>query len=680
MKSRLLLVLAAALMSLSALKAQQIRSFESMGYEDALIQGITGSMSYFIKVRPNDNVDQTKLVINFSASQVLNPTNSFVIVSLKDIPVYTQRVSVSPTDTSFTVEVPLSRQYLQPDGRFIKLKISAKLSIGDEYCKDVDNPAVWINIKNRSYISVNTQSVGSYQRSLSELVHEYSSIYTPASSDLNDLTAGGVLYALLKQANTNKSIYTSSYASVDSLPPGIIVGTVDKLPTAVKQNIPSIAPGQGLIALARVMTSEGERAVLVVTGADTKGYQKAINALASNKRMSSSFSDKLIIEEAGPSYSSIDNQSPLIASLSSLGASSGLMEGIGALRTKYTFSLTEFNAIPDKLTFHLESYFSVLKPDDRGFLNIYLNQNLVYNANLANRSNFIEDIDLKPYLLSKFNNLEVEYRFHPGNNICKDGFSNFFAFINVKTSTLTFSGEKENRFYSFFNFPAEFRKVPTKIIVSPSLYNTNIISSIGELIYQLNAPLAPNYNRLIVPTMIPSDKTSLEDLKGFNAIALLNRQDGFVKNFTQMPVQYNKDFQLYRDNKGNLSYSVSDFSSSGMAQIFREKGSTILVVTSLGADSTNKNAFESVVKNFSTQLTDIESNVCIANSNGISNYFFKVPEDSDLVSYKSDTNQLAIFWEKYKYFVLVGLLILVLLGFLFVRSKVKESQATFKDL
>ena len=147
-----------------------------------------------------------------------------------------------------------------------------------------------------------------------------------------------------------------------------------------------------------------------------------------------------------------------------------------------------------------------------------------------------------------------------------------------------------------------------------------------------------------------------------------------------MPVNFKKDFQLYKDNQGQLTYSINDFSNSGLAQIFKERGSTVLMVTSLGGDSANKYAFESVVKNFSTQLTEIESNVCIANSGGKSNYFFKLPEDNDLVTYRGEANGFQIFYEKYKWILLGLLLVLVLLAFLFVRNKVKESQETFKEL
>ena len=666
-------------LGLIGVNAQSIRSFESMGYDDAAIRGINGSLTYYLKIKPDDDVNNSRLILNISASQVLNPNTSFLVISVKDLPVFTQRIAVSPTDTMFRIEVPLNQTEVQPDGRYIKIKISATMSIHEEQCQDIDNIGVWVSIKNSSYISVVPQNIVGYQRSLKEWIQEFTSVYTPARADINDLTSGGVIYTILKQA-TQKDIYTGVYNSTDSLPYGVVTGVAEKLPYSVRQVIPSMGKRQGLISLARVNTGLGLRTIMVVTGADAEGYRKAINALTNNKRLNSAFSEKMLIDEAVPSYSSVENKSPLITTLESLGGTPSLLEGIGSLKSKYVFSLTEFNAIPSKLTFHLESYFSNLREDDRGFVNIYLNQNLVYSANLINRTSFIEDIDLKSYMLSKFNTLEVEYRFHPFIRTCESGFSNFFAFNNVKTSTLTFVGEQENKFYSFFNFPAEFRKVPTKIIISPSLYNSNIISSIGELFYQLNAPFNANYNRIIVPPLIEADKTNMDDLKGFNVIALLNKMDPFVKNFTQMPVNFTKDFQLYKDNQGQLTYSINDFSNSGLAQIFKERGSTILMVTSLGGDSANKVAFESVVKNFSTQLTEIESNVCIANSSGKSNYFFKLPEDNDLVSYRGDSNGFQVFYEKYKWILLGLLLVLVLLAFLFVRNKVKESQETFKEL
>jgi hypothetical protein len=189
---------------------------------------------------------------------------------MMDQPVFTQRVTASVVDTLFTMVIPLSRKYLQPDGRFIRMKVAAKLSIGDEYCKDVDNPACWITVKNTSFVYSVSQSALSYQRSVKEWVQEFSSIYTPANSDLDDLTSGGILYTLLKQ-NAVKNIFTGLYHTQDSVPGGIITGVADKLPASVKQVIPALAQGQGLVMMARVNAGYTIRNVLVITGADAAG-------------------------------------------------------------------------------------------------------------------------------------------------------------------------------------------------------------------------------------------------------------------------------------------------------------------------------------------------------------------------------------------------------------------------
>lgn len=649
----------------------QARTFESMGYLDQEIVGISGSTNFFVKIKPDDDVDNSRLLLQVRPSQVLNPNTSFIIISLKDAPVYTQRITGLGVDSVFTVSIPLNKKYLQPDGRFIKLRIAARMSVGDEYCKDIDNPACWITIKNNSAVLVNKKSTLTYSRSLRETIQEFTSIHAPVNADLDDVTAGGIIYTILRQQATSRDfeVQTGSYADLDSNSSRtVLVGSLNRLPANIRSAVPPIAKGQGLIYLVGA-SGYSSRQYLVVTGADQEGYRKAITVLANTKILNSAFSDKLLIDN---SVQRVVNQAalPVVLSLEQLGGQPAIVEGVGALKQNFTFSLADYNAIPKKLTLHLETFFSNLKENDRGFLNVYLNDNLVHSTPLNDKVAFNGDIDLKPYLLTKTNGLTIEFRFHPGTNICKDGFANFFGFINPRTSTITFSGEKANQFYNFFNYPGEFRKAPLKFLLSPTL-NAKSLSAVGELMYQINTATTPS-TTLILPLMESSDKATMSDMKGYNVVALLNRTDPFIKNFDALPVQFTKDFQLYRDVQGSVSYSINDFSNSGIAQIFKQSGSTFLLISSLG-DSV-KTAFESVIKSFGTQFSSIESNVCIATSKGQSNFFFKLPEDSELISYRGEKNKLLIFWEQYKWFILGALLIFMGIAFAFVRKRVKKSQ------
>ncbi|MCX6204853.1 MAG: cellulose biosynthesis cyclic di-GMP-binding regulatory protein BcsB, partial [Bacteroidetes bacterium] len=276
MKSRIVLFVL-FMMALSSARSQTIqRTFEDMGYRDQSIFGISGSITYFVKVRPDDNMEESKLVLYIRPSQVLNPNTSTVTISLKDAPVYTQRIIASTMDSLITIVLPMNKKYLQPDGRYVKVKIVAKMSIADQICQDIDNPAVWINIRNTSYFSSNKQAFLSYERSMKETIQEFNAIASPSSPDLNDILAGGILYSLVKQINKEAPTATKTYGGNDSLSNTMVVGVQSRLPEAIKRQIPVLSKGQGLI---QVFGNEGN-AVLVVTGFDEEGYKKAITILS----------------------------------------------------------------------------------------------------------------------------------------------------------------------------------------------------------------------------------------------------------------------------------------------------------------------------------------------------------------------------------------------------------------
>ena len=66
------------------------RTFEEMGYKDQSIVGISGAITYFVKVNPEDDIAQSKLVLYLRPSQVLNPNTSTITVSVKDASLYTK--------------------------------------------------------------------------------------------------------------------------------------------------------------------------------------------------------------------------------------------------------------------------------------------------------------------------------------------------------------------------------------------------------------------------------------------------------------------------------------------------------------------------------------------------------------------------------------------------------------
>ena len=89
-------------------------------------------------------------------------------------------------------------------------------------------------------------------------------------------------------------------------------------------------------------------------------------------------------------------------------------------------------------------------------------------------------------------------------------------------------------------------------------------------------------------------------------------------------------------------------------------------------------AFLSVSKSITEQLSTLSSNVCISDVNS-NKYLFNINKSSENLEYIDTKSDLTRFWDNYNLYILLGILILILLSFLYVRSKVQKSQELFND-
>ncbi len=126
-----------------------------------------------------------------------------------------------------------------------------------------------------------------------------------------------------------------------------------------------------------------------------------------------------------------------------------------------------------------------------------------------------------------------------------------------------------------------------------------------------------------------------------------------------------------------MVYSVSDTVSSGIAQIFYGGGNNAtLILTATGSKASD--AFLNVSKAIGEQLSTLSSNVCVTDA-GANKYLFNINKSSDNLEYVEPKSSLTRFWETYNLYILLGILILILLSFLYVRSRVQRSQEQYND-
>src|SRR3569833_1334061 len=148
--NKFLSLLALALLLSTASMAQSIVSFKAMGHDDEPIYGMIGASSFYLKISPLVDMKGSKLVLYIAPSQALIKDHSLVNIVINERPAYSARLS---KDTIQKIIVNLTPEDLPAD-KFLKVQVKTLLTVSDDNCKDLDNPAMWVKVKDFSYLSL----------------------------------------------------------------------------------------------------------------------------------------------------------------------------------------------------------------------------------------------------------------------------------------------------------------------------------------------------------------------------------------------------------------------------------------------------------------------------------------------------------------------------------------------
>jgi hypothetical protein len=668
--------------------AQTNISFKTYGHDDEIIYGMSGVSSFYFRMDPLVEMNNSKLVLYYEPSQALIKEMSYINILIADQPVYSGRMT---RDSIQRLVIPLNRSYLSDGNQFLKVQIKTLLTITDSRCKDLDNPAMWIKVRKNSYLALNKSSDPRVinRTNISNSFETKTAIVYPSNPGLHDLKAVAWAYNKIKRslAVSDLKVFPADRIP-DSVRNYVMVGTIDQLP-ADKRNLITVTPqgGQGLIYLYKgpnndttanryryVTSVAGARQafstneILFITGADDSGLEKSITALGNYNVINSAFGNYLVINTADNDKAKNLDQQRTKLTFRDIGGVSNFMSGIGSLRSVYTFKNSDFSFTPKEIEVRFVGTYSGMNANDRGFFNIYLNGMLISSEKLNESGKLNTSVVVNRYQHRKYNTLTAEFRFYPATGNCQNSFLNFFGEIDVDKSYLESRNPFINNTLSFYQYPEAFNEGATRVVVSKS-YTKHAAGAVGEIIYELNN----NLNSNNFPEFVYSDDVDDSDLKKYNIIALLSKDDGLMEKFPDAPIKFNHAFRLYSNEDNKMVYALSDSVSNGLAQIFYGRGSNnaILVITATGQDLTG--AFFSASRAITEQLSTLNSNVSVSDLNG-NKYLFNIDKANDNVEYTDAKSGLARFWENYNLYVLLVVLVLILLAFLYVRSKVQRSQ------
>ncbi|GGH16305.1 hypothetical protein GCM10007352_25610 [Mucilaginibacter phyllosphaerae] len=668
-----------------------------MGHnDDEPIFGMSGASSFYFKVTPQYEINGSKLVIYFEPSQALIREKSYINLFVGTKPVYSGRLT---KDSIQKIIFPLTKADISSDN-YLKITIKTLLTITDDQCRDLDNPAMWLKIKNYSYLSLIKSNKNFFNNiNISNCFDSKTAIVYNSNPSLHDLKAVAWAYARLKKTQT-KNISVFELANLpDSVRNYIMVGAMPTLRDD-KRELVKVTPqaNQGLLYLhksvstvtdtiSRMVDVKGKMAevktvvqeavpteILFVTGGDDAGYEKSITAIGNMNVLNSTFGDYLLVNKAQNTFFKTIDENRSKLSLKQIGGVSDFLSGIGSLKSAFNFKNSDFSFTPKEVEIRIVANYSNLNPGDRGFFNIYLNGLLLSSEKLDASGKLNTSVTINRYQHHKYNTLEAEFRFYPNNGNCKNSFTNFFAEIDVDKSYL----ESKNPFItsdlSFYQYPEAFNSGTTRIVVSKP-YAKYAAGAMGEIIYELNNNInANNFPEFIYSSDIASTPS---ELKKNNIIALLSKDDPLMKEFPDAPIQFDRNFRLYNTDNNTVVYSLADTTSNGLAQIFygRSNNAT-LVLTATGKHLSE--AFLAASKSITEQLSTLSSNVCISDVNN-NKYLFNINKSSENLEYIDTKSALTRFWDTYNLYILLGILVLILLSFLYIRSKVQKSQELFND-
>ncbi len=682
------------LFSTASMAQQSLVSFKAMGHDDEAIFGMSGSTSYFLKIDPKYEVNGSKLVLFFQPSQALIKDHSFVNVLVADQPVFSMRLG---TDSIQKIVLNLTRAQVSA-GNFVKIQVRTLLTVSDDKCKDLDNPAMWIKVLKQSYLLLNRSDKNFFNDvNISNCFDSKRAIVYPADPSLHDLKAVAWAYARLKKAGIANIPVFAADQKPDSLRNYIVVGNISALASEQRDQI-KVTPqsNEGLFYLSKaivtatdtvaqivtvrgtstqvksVVTEKVPTEILYITGGDDAGYDKAITALGNMNILNSTFGDYLLIDQAENTFFKTIDENRSKLTLKQIGGNVNFMSGIGSLKSIYNFKNSDFSFTPKEVEIHFEAIYGALNPGDRGFFNIYLNGSLISSEKLDVSGKLNTSVVINRYQHHKYNTLEAEFRFYPSTGNCLNSFTNFFAEVDVDKSYLESKNPFVTNDLSFYQYPEAFNSGTTRIVVSKSIAKY-AAGAMGEIIYELNN----NINANNFPEFVYADDFAGGDLKKYNVVALLAKDDKLMAEFPDAPIRFDKDFRLYNSESNKTVYRLSDTVSNGLAQIFygRSNNAT-LVLTATGTHQSD--AFLAAAKSITEQLSTLSSNVCISDVNG-NKYLFNINKSSENLEYIDTKSSLTRFWESYNLYILLGILVLILLAFLYVRSRIQRSQEVFSE-
>jgi hypothetical protein len=621
-------------------------TFSKFGYDDITLYGPTPSATYFLKIGTNIDSSRSYIVLKFEPSPVLNLNESFITIYIWDKPATSFRISRTPNE----IVIPLKKFELG-FSEYLKIDIRASLYITDDRCRDIQTGGLWFKILKSSFINIEHLPIKKTEFKIQSFLSDVKDgLYLVFPSSLSKTELEGLVwvYSFVRKVTGIKTINYATFETSPTKAQFIAISIFEKLPNEYKILQGKFLKTDGLIYI------YSDRA-LFITGFSEEGLKKALQTFLNLDILKTSFNSFLLVREAKPPEQPFTNMPPFKVPFKEFGFSTSKVEGIGSLRSSFTFTLSKLGFSPDKININISAVYSpVTEKTGRAYMNVYFNGLLIESKKLGEEGKIIYTFSLNRFSLLKLNTISIEFTFYPSSEDCINKISNFFYMINDESSYIEVKDIYRPKELDFSFFPEMFTTGETVCAVSKNL-----------TVQKIN----------FFPEIITTDNVTDETLENYNLIILADPKDDILNKFSNIVVKPKNDFKIISASTKKILYALYDTSSIGVCQVFYSDASRpVLILMGLGENSDH--LLSEISDVMEKKFITIEGNVGIVDLTG-KYHFFKVESGLLKVNYPGEKTFLDYF-NRYKVFliILVWFLFLSLLTYIFFKGRKHATKVT----
>ena len=331
----------AALEAVAADRTSATRSFKVPLFEKdhMRIEGVLSKKDYAFKLPEHVRLEPgSELTLLWQASPLLLPDVSTLSVQVNNRDITSVRLGakkeVPDSQDRGKISLPLAADILQPGWN--RVTVSCLLQTTQSPCRDVDNPAAWVELGAGSHIQVACSpaplfpeiqrfpesltepvlmNLAEFRRSASRARPEpVVSLLVPGEAGEAELRA-----LLIAASRMGQTVYTdpdavqvrdiSAFAGESIARNGMLIGlrsnlSKTPLPVDVQKALAALGEGEGMLAEIVTGPADSPRRWMLVSGADSEGMEKAAQTLGSETALKNVPSNPWIVT-AEPAVSPI---------------------------------------------------------------------------------------------------------------------------------------------------------------------------------------------------------------------------------------------------------------------------------------------------------------------------------------------------------------------------------------